>query len=87
MFGWLRVQVSLSVDIPGLGDRIRRVRLAKGLTATEAGALANMSTANWYRIENEEVKSLPRTTLKKLSQALEFDFDAELRAVLRAEVS
>ncbi len=45
-----------------------------------------MSVGNLYRIETEEAKSLPRETLRKLSEALGVDFDAEVKAALVQEV-
>lgn len=85
MMFWDLMQVTLSIDLPGLGSRIRKAREIKGLTPTQVGALSGMSTANLYRIENEESKSLPRETLKRLCAALEVDFDAEVREALARE--
>ncbi|MDF5722708.1 MAG: helix-turn-helix transcriptional regulator [Rhizonema sp. PD37] len=79
------MQVTLSVDLPGLGSRIKELRESKGLSPTWVAAQAGMSVANLYRIESEDAKSLPRETLRKLSQALEVDFDAEVKAVLAKE--
>lgn len=41
-----------------------------------------MSVVNLYRIESEDTKSIPRDTLKRLSEALGVDFDAEVKAAL-----
>jgi len=79
------MQVTLSVELPGLGSRIKELRESKGLSPTWVAAQAGMSVANLYRIESEDAKSLPRETLKKLSEALSVDFDAEVKAVLARE--
>ena len=79
------MQVTLSVDLPGLGSRIKEVRESLGLSPTWVAAQAGMSVANLYRIESEDAKSLPRETLRKLSGALNVDFDAEVKAVLAKE--
>lgn len=74
--------VTLSVDIPGLGNRIRELREAKNMSPTQLAALAGMSTANLYRIESESTKSIPRETLKALSEGLGVDLDEEVKAAL-----
>lgn len=74
--------VTLSVDIPGLGIRIRQLREAKNMSPTQLAALAGMSSANLYRIEGESTKSIPRETLKAISKALEVNLDEEVKAAL-----
>lgn len=74
--------VTLSVDLPGLGKRIREIREAKNMSPTQLAALAGMSSANLYRIESETTKSIPRDTLKALGDALEVDLDDEVKAAL-----
>lgn len=81
------MQVTLSVDIVNLGARIKKAREDRGLTPTWVAAMADMSTANLYRIEKEDAKTLPRATLIKLSQALGVDFDAEVKAALAKEAA
>lgn len=74
--------VTLSIDIPGLGMRIRQLREAKNMSPTQLAALAGMSSANLYRIESESTKSIPRETLKALGEALKVDLDEEVKAAL-----
>lgn len=74
--------VTLSVDIPNLGSRIRLLREAKNMSPTQLAALAGMSTANLYRIESETTKSIPRETLKALGNALGEDLDQEVKTAL-----
>ncbi|NJR63184.1 MAG: helix-turn-helix domain-containing protein [Cyanobacteria bacterium CRU_2_1] len=79
------MQVTLSVDIPHLGDRIKAAVEASGKTPTTVASLAEMSVANLYRIMSEETKSVPRETLKRLSDVLGVDFDADVKAALIRE--
>jgi transcriptional regulator with XRE-family HTH domain len=80
------MQVTLSVEVPHLGSRIRAAREASGKSPTTIAALAQMSVANLYRIESEDTKSIPRETLKRLATTLGVDFDAEVRAALQKEL-
>lgn len=76
------MQVTLSVDVPNLGPRIKAAVEASGKSPTAIAALAEMSVANLYRIMAEETKSIPRETLKRLSEVLAVDFDAEVKQAL-----
>lgn len=76
------MQVTLSVDVPHLGDRIKVAVDGSGKSPTTIAALAGMSVANLYRIMSEETKSVPRETLKRLSDVLLVDFDADVKAAL-----
>jgi len=78
------MQVTLSVEVSHLGQRIRAARMASDKTPTMIAALAEMSVANLYRIESEDTKSIPRDTLRRLGEALGEDFDAEVREALKA---
>ncbi|NJN85562.1 MAG: helix-turn-helix domain-containing protein [Leptolyngbyaceae cyanobacterium SL_7_1] len=80
------MQVTLSVDIPHLGDRIKAAVEASGKSPTVVAAMAEMSVANLYRIMSEETKSIPRDTLKRLSVVLRIDFDADVRAAILSEI-
>jgi transcriptional regulator with XRE-family HTH domain len=80
------MQVTLSVEVPHLGSRIRAAREASGKSPTTIAALAQMSVANLYRIESEDTKSIPRETLKRLAATLGVDFDAEVRMALQKEL-
>lgn len=77
--------VGVQVDLPGLGARIKKAREDKKFSSTRIAAMADISSAHLYRIENEDIKVLPRETLRKLSAALGLDFDAEVKAALRRE--
>lgn len=77
------MQVTLSVDVPELGTKIKAAREKSGKSPTMIAALAEMSVANLYRIESEDTKSIPWDTLKRLGEALGEDFNAEVKAALR----
>ena len=76
------MQVTLSVDVPDLGARIRTAVDASGKSPTSVADLADMSVANLYRIMAEETKSIPRETLKRLSDVLGIDFDADVKQAI-----
>ncbi len=80
------MQVTLSVNVKDLGNKIKQAREAKGLKPTWVAAQAGMSVANLYRIENEDAKSLPHETLRKISEAIGVDFDTEVNHALTAEL-
>jgi transcriptional regulator with XRE-family HTH domain len=80
----LLMQVTLSVEVPHLGARIKAAREKSGKTPTAIAAMAEMSVANLYRIENEDTKSVPLETLKRLSQVLEVEFEADVKVALSA---
>jgi transcriptional regulator with XRE-family HTH domain len=82
----LLMQVTLSVEVPHLGERIKAAVDASGKSPTAIAALAEMSVANLYRIMSEETKSIPRDTLKRLSEVLEVDFDADVKAAILSEI-
>ncbi len=79
--------VTLSVEIPNLGNRIKEIREEKKMTPTQLAAFSGMSTANLYRIESETTKSIPRETLKAISQVLEVDLDQEVKTAMLKEAS
>jgi transcriptional regulator with XRE-family HTH domain len=74
MVGCVKVERTQLVDVPGLGAQIRKAREATDRPLRELANLAGMTNANWYRIENEEVKRLPEQTLRKIEEVLGVDF-------------
>jgi len=82
----LLMQVTLSVEVPHLGARIKAAREKSGKSPTVIAAMAEMSVGNLYRIENEDTKSVPRETLQRLSEVLEVDFDKDVKAILKKEL-
>jgi transcriptional regulator with XRE-family HTH domain len=53
---------------------------------TAIAAMAEMSVANLYRIMSEETKSIPRETLRRLSEVLGVDFDGAVKQALLSEI-
>ena len=74
----MKVVRTIEVEVPNLGDRIKKARekakASDGRSLTQLAALAGMTTANWYRIESEKFNSLPFETLKRMESALGTDF-------------
>lgn len=69
----MKVRRVTDVDAPGLGGKIRDVRKADPRSLTDLAADAGMTTANWYAIENEEIKALPLETLRRIEEVLGID--------------
>jgi transcriptional regulator with XRE-family HTH domain len=65
------------MDVPGLGARIEEARRASGRSLTKICSELGMSTANWYRIEQEKNESLPLETLRKIEAVLGVDLDVK----------
>ena len=72
------MKVGWEIDVPGLGQRIRDARYESGRTITQLAAEADISVANWYAIEQERIKVLPITTLRRIEQVLGIDFGVNL---------
>ena len=70
----MKVERRIQIDMPGLGQQIRQARKADARPLTRLAADAGMTTANWYAIENEEIKTLPEDTLRSIEAVLEKDF-------------
>jgi transcriptional regulator with XRE-family HTH domain len=73
----MKVEKRIQKEVPGLGEKIRRARKVDKRPLIELAALAGMSTPNWYAIENEEMKTLPLATLRKIEAVLGVSFDVE----------
>ncbi|MBD2505694.1 helix-turn-helix transcriptional regulator [Anabaena azotica FACHB-119] len=71
----MKVEKRIQKEIPGLGEMIRRARKIDRRTLAELADLAGMSVPNWYSIENEEMKVLPLTTLRRIEAALGVSFN------------
>jgi hypothetical protein len=74
----MKVRRIIEVEVPGLGQRIKRARKMDPRPLTYLAAAAEMTTANWYAIEAEDIKSLPVETLRKIEQVLEIDLGVSL---------
>jgi len=78
----LSMIVTITVDIPHIGQRIKAAVDRSDKSPTVIAALAEMSSANLYRIMNEDTKSIPWDTLKRLSHVLDLDFRDDMKAAL-----
>lgn len=70
----MRISKELSVEVEGLGDRIKDARIASRRKTTELAYLAGISASYWYSVENGSVRNLPYETLRNIEQALGVDF-------------
>lgn len=57
-------------EIPGLGAKIKQLRIASNRQLSQLAADAGISVPHWNRIENEKVKFLPEETLRGIERAL-----------------
>lgn len=69
----LLMRVTFVREFPGLGERIKQLRLNSGKPLAQLAADAGVSVPHWNRIENERVKDLPEETLRGIEQALGVD--------------
>lgn len=72
----LRVQIErvIRINAPGIGARIKEARERDPRAVEELARAADMTRANWYRIEREDNEVLPESTLRKIEQVLGVDF-------------
>ncbi len=80
----MKVRKIIDVEIPGLGERIRRARKIDKRPLTEIAEKVGMSPMNWYKIEAEETKALPEETLKKIEEVLGVDLGVNFRTPIAA---
>ncbi|GET38883.1 helix-turn-helix domain-containing protein [Microseira wollei] len=70
----MKVERVQAVEVPGLGNKIKEAREADKRSLTQICGLVGMSTANWYRIEQEKNESVPEETLRKIEAVLGVEF-------------
>jgi transcriptional regulator with XRE-family HTH domain len=70
------MRVVFEVEIPGLGDKLKKARDSAGYSAEVAGARAGMTGGNFNRIENEVNKTVPIQTLVSAAKAVGLDLSA-----------
>lgn len=56
-----------------LGDKIKNIRLNKGLTLQELGDKVGLSQATLSKYETGDIKNIPNSRLKKISEILQVD--------------
>ena len=75
----------LCVDVPGLGLKIRDRRMKDSRAVATLAKAAEMTSVNWYRIENEQ-QSVPIETLCKIERVLNTDFGVNFLMVAIAQL-
>jgi len=70
---FMEVYKTKTVQIVGLGEKIKAAREADHRALTTICELIDMSTKNWYAIEKES-QSLPYETLQKIETVLGVNF-------------
>ncbi|MBD2497904.1 helix-turn-helix transcriptional regulator [Nostoc sp. FACHB-280] len=70
----LQIERVIRVDAPGIGAKIKYARERDPRSVEELAKAADMTRANWYRIEREENDVLPEPTLRKIEEVLGVDF-------------
>ncbi|NER25654.1 MAG: helix-turn-helix transcriptional regulator [Symploca sp. SIO1C2] len=70
----MKITQTKEIEAPGLGEKIKTARLATRKPLGELAYKAGMSTANWYRIEAENMKSMSIETLRTIEKVLGVDF-------------
>ncbi len=81
------MKVMFTREFPGLGARIKDLRIASSKSLAQLAADAGISVPHWNRIENEKVKVLPEDTLKGIEAALGIDLDVRLAEKEESRVS
>lgn len=73
----MKVYKEVSIEVNGLGEKIRIAREADLRHLTTICDLIPMTTKNWYQIE-KETQALPLETLRKIESVLGVDFGVKL---------
>lgn len=73
----MKVIKVLSVDIPGLGHRIKTARENDPRTLKKICEEVGMSAQNWYRLEDEK-QTLTIETLRKIEEVLNVSFNVNI---------
>ncbi len=70
----VQIERVMRIDAPGIGAKIKEARERDLRSVEELAKAADMTRANWYRIEREENDVLPEPTLRKIEKVLGVDF-------------
>jgi transcriptional regulator with XRE-family HTH domain len=76
MSATMEVVKTVRMQFPKLNEKIKQARISDGRTITQICALADMTTANWYRIEAGK-QSIPLDTLRKVESVLGVNFGVD----------
>lgn len=70
--------IKLEVDVPGLGDRIKQAREARGRPVTQMAKEVGISRNYWYQLEAEAVLGgVAEETLRKIEEVLGVDLGVQ----------
>jgi len=58
-----------------LGKRLERARQARGMTQEQLAAASGVKHSHISRLENDDIKDIKGTTLRRLARALEVTTD------------
>lgn len=73
----MAVIVKKSIEIPGLGQKIRLAQRASTYSVKELASIVGIGQAHWHMIIAEK-KSLAYEHLRKIEEVLEVDFGVEI---------
>lgn len=76
----MKLRTVVDQDVSGLGAKIKQVRESDERSLTQICAAAKMTSANWYKIENEDTKLLPLETLRRIEAVLNVDLGVRIDA-------
>jgi transcriptional regulator with XRE-family HTH domain len=70
--------IKLEVDVPGLGNRIKQAREARGRPVTQMAKEVGISRNYWYQLEAEAVLGgVAEETLRKIEEVLGVDLGVQ----------
>ena len=75
----VQIERIIRIDVPDMGQKIKYARQRDPRSVEELAKAANMTRANWYRIEREENEVLPESTLRKIEEVLGIDFGVKFK--------
>lgn len=71
----VQIERIIRINVIGIGSKIKNARVRDPRSVEELATAAEMTRANWYRIEGEENDVLPETTLRKIEEVLGVDLE------------
>ncbi len=74
----MRIQKLVEIKVTGLGRKIKKAREKDSRSLRTICKLASLSEVHWRRIEAENNKILPLTTLRKIEEVLGVNFEIHL---------
>ena len=67
------MRVTIEVEVVGVGAALKAARDAVRISQAAAGARMGQTGSNFFRLENEEHKSVPIETLRQAFEAVGLD--------------